>query len=501
MSSAEFLQILLRFQFGLSASFHYLFVPLSLGLLLCMTLMNTAYVRTGRYHLWLAARYWRRFFLLSWATGFITGYPLRWQLHDEWRFYTQAASPVLQQIFAMEGVIAPLMLLAIAAVVVCRGARSAKFQMVANWVLLGLMALQVVTILSVNAWMQDPVGVAFGLDGWRLSSLSQVLFSETSLHKIVHTLAAAMLTGAFFVLAMACGYIARNQHLEIYGASLKLAAWVSLGSVLIIGWSGHASAVNASQTQPMKFAAFEAHWKAEDGPAPLILFGVPDQEQGRNHYEVRVPFMLSLLTNGNFEPVQGIHDLTAQAKGKVALALSHPGDPNRAGWLKLHDDTAGRYGVQWSTLSPNERLAKVGKAAQPSVSLVFLSFRIMVASGLAMLVLSALVFINRNGLAEGRLPRLRNLIRLSWPLPWLATLSGWAVCEIGRQPWTVYERLPTFRSSNIPLLQDGVLTFMSMMVAGLFITVVFFMAFRAIHLAGPEREHWPRPWRLGLSRH
>lgn len=496
MSSTEFLHALLRWQFGLSAGFHFLFVPLSIGLLLCLNVLQTCYVRTGRIRFLHAARMWRRFFLLAWAVGVCTGYPLRWQLQENWGNYAQAASPVLAAIFSAEGTIGPLMLACVALTVWGRRMLSDQWHMVVGWVLLGLLAMQAFTILAVNAWMQHPVGVSFESGGWRLQSLAAILLNDMAWHKAWHTLSAAMLAGAMFVMAVSAAMIVHKRHPDAAAASMRVGAWVGLFGVVSVLWSGHLSAVGVAQAQPMKFAAFEAHWRQDEGPSPLVLFALPDEAHGINRHAVQVPYLLSLLSAGTLTPPPGIMDVGKRYEQRLAYALSVPDDPRQKGWLMLYKAASQRQPEAWAAWTPQERIAHVARMARPAVTPLFWSFRVMVASGLLLLALCVAAFVRREALACGRARWLLLLVRCGAPLPWVAILSGWAVAEMGRQPWTVYEELPTFHAMQAPALEHAVVQAFAMFGAALLIAALFVLACRAIYHAGPQarrsrgRRHW-----------
>lgn len=493
MNTVEFLQSLSRFQFGLNAGFHYLFVPLSLGLLLCVNILNTRQLAGQAVYDEQAGRLFTRFFLLTWLVGIATGYPLRWQLSEYWGAYGQAAKPVLKAIFEIEGLIGPLMLTGVALVAFGRRLLGTAAHTVAGWLLWILMLGQAFTILSVNAWMQSPTGVHFTGEVWALDSLRDILLSSATLHKVAHTLSAAMLTGALFVLWVACGYQRQGRHEGMNRSSIQVAAWVGALATAAVLLSGHESAAEVARTQPMKFAAMEAHWRAEPGPAPLVVFAVPDEAAGHNRFELRIPYLLSALTSGTVEAPQGIHDLVAVNEGKIAAALHQPESEALRGWHSLYESVAQRQGAVWSGLSMVQRLHLVAQASVPPVKGLFTAFHVMAFSGVLLALLMATVFVCRHGLSEGRYPALARVVRWSLPLPWLATLSGWGVAEIGRQPWTVYEQMPTWRASTLPSVPAAFQNFVLMLVIGLLIAVTFVWLARLIYRCGPQALviRWP----------
>lgn len=504
----------MRWQFGLSASFHFLFVPLSLGLLLCMNILQTLHVVTRRSAPQRAARFWGRLFLLVWATGLITGYPLRWQLMALWDQYLQTAAPVFKEIFAIEGLIAPLMIGCVIVLIGLRAWLPAWVTMALGWLLLVFMGIQSFAILSINAWMQHPHVVSYDSSAWHVPSVLPLLLNETALHKGLHTLSAAMLSGAFCLLAISSHFMVQRKHLATSHASFQVAAWVGLGAVVCVLWSGHWSAAGVSKTQPMKFAAFEAHWQADAGPAPLVVWARPDEAHDVNRQELAIPYLMSLLETGDLSSPPGIIDLTRGIEHKLqrmgpvhhepdpADRLQHmqlagldhslelPGQDEERAWLRLRESVAVRMGPAWDKLSAQAQISQVARAARPPVAAVFMAFRVMVGSGLLCLAVCLLVFFKRDSLTQGH--HLNWLRWLKWtaPLPWLAIISGWGVAEMGRQPWTIYEHLPTFQASSLPSLENGVLVFFAMLMAGAVLATAFMRLAKSIIATGPDAERW-----------
>lgn len=489
MPPQDFMLALHRVEFGLSACFHFLFVPLSLGLLLCINVLQSQYVATRREAFDQAARFWLRYFLLSWLVGAATGYALRHQLRGQWALFGEAAAPVLNRMLAIEGIIGPWMLATVCVLAVGRRLLHPVAYMVTGWLLLALMGVQANTILSVNAWMQHPVGLAFTTQGWQLISLSQVFLSETAINKTGHTLLAAMLTGAFFMLAVSAKDLLQQKTTPAWTASVQVAAWVAWISALCLLGTGHASTLTISHVQPIKFATFEAHWKAEPGRAPLVLFAMPDDTGHRNQYELRIPALMSWLIGRPSSP-PGIDDLSAATRAAVLQALRQPDHPDSQPWLMLRDKVAANLGDTWAGLSADGQAGYIAEAARPPLWPVFVAFRVMVFSGVLLCLLSGWVFKARHALARGQQRHLLALLRLAWPLPWVAILSGWTVAEMGRQPWTVYQRLTTARSFQAPALETGVLTAFGLLLGGLAISVLCLRIGRSIRQAGPECASW-----------
>lgn len=492
MSTPDFLLALLRLQFGVSASFHFLFVPLSLGLLLCVNVLQTQAILRGGAHLDRASRFWRRFFALSWVIGVCTGYPLRFQLQDNWGNYTESAMPVLERIFAIEGAIAPFMLASVLVLLLGRRLVGRYLHMASGWILLGLLCMQAWTILSVNAWMQNPVGVQFGPGSWRLESLSAILFSDTTLHKLWHTLSAAFVCGAVFVIATSAGFILRRQHMDVALSSFAAASWIGVVGVLSTAWSGHESAHGVAQHQPMKFAAMEGLWTREPGPAGLVLFGVPDPDRGLNQFEVKVPYLMSLLLSEMPEGPLGVRDLIERDR-QALLNVSLADDSQFSqGWSMLAKRIQQRDADAWANASDQQQAQWMAQETVPSVTPLFAGFRVMALIGL---LLAAACFLGAASIKAIRLGHRRwvlHLLKWSLPLPWVAILAGWMVAEVGRQPWVIYGRVSTHHALTAPSVDVAVLGVATMLFGGVLLSCVTWWAGKSILRAGPECDNWAK---------
>lgn len=503
MPSQDYWLALHRVEFGLSAAFHFLFVPLSIGLLFGINVLHSHHAVTRREASRQAARFWLRYFLLSWLVGAATGYALRHQLREQWSLFGDAAAPVLARVLQIEGAIGPWMLAAVALLAFGQRWLHPLARAVTGWFLFGLMTTQAHTILSVNAWMQQPVGFDTATARWQIDSLSQVLLSDTAINKTIHTLLASLLTGAFFMLAVASRDLTRHKTSPVWTTSVQVAAWVAPLSALCLLASGHASTLTVSQTQPMKFATFEAHWKATPGAAPLILFAVPDDAGHYNAHEWRVPALMSWLI-GRTQSPPGIDDLNVTTRLTVLQALKQADRPGHEPWRLLRDQVAAGWGPSWNSLSPDRQAEAIAEAARPPLWPVFVAFRVMVGAGLLLSVLSCWVFSARHQLAQGKHRRLLKLLRLAWPLPWIAILSGWMVAEIGRQPWTIYQHFTTARSFQAPSFAIGMFTVFALLAGGTVLSGLCLLIARLIRRAGPECESWlvfTSPPRLGQLRH
>ena len=182
---------------------------------------------------------------------------------------------------------------------------------------------------------------------------------------------------------------------------------------------------------------------------------MPDEANGVNRFEVSVPGLLSLLTTGTGPAPLGVQDLIARNEALAHRAVERPGLEATRGWLSLREEVAEREGATWLSLNQAQQDHLVARASVPPVTGVFAAFHVMVFSGVLLAALSVLVFTHRKALSTGRRPRVARLVQWALPLPWVATLAGWAVAELGRQPWTIYEHMPTWSAHALPTVADS----------------------------------------------
>jgi cytochrome bd ubiquinol oxidase subunit I len=497
MTPDPFVLMLSRIQFGLTIGFHYIFVPLTIGLIVAVAIMDTLRVTTGRHDWRRAARFWYRFFVLAWLIGMATGYPLRMQLEQQWAGYSVHAREVIHAVMGMEGMIAPAMVSLVLVLASLAHGQPALDRAVTRWVLATVMLIQAACIVTLNAWMQQPVGTELGAAGAQIVSLREIFFSATALAKIAHTLSAGLLTGAIFIAAVSSFYLLRKRHLEVSRISLSLAlpmAAIALGAVI---WSGHESARVVMKTQPMKFAAIEAHWEKEAGPSPLTLFAWPDAALQVNQFAVTVPKLMSWLATHSDASPAGIRDLLLAAEIRISLALRDPAAEAGAGWRQLYARTAA-IRADWPSLSDGERIAATARASVPSVPTLFAGFRLMAGCALVLAIVLGWALVCRRDVFEGRERLVLRLLCLVSPLPWLATFAGWAVAEVGRQPWVVYEQMATASAARLQPAPAAVVEFLTYVAAYGLLALLFFLIARFLLRAGPRRRLWNSTWRYRL---
>ena len=493
MTPDPFVLMLSRVQFGLTIGFHYIFVPLTLGLIVAVATMDSLRFATGNHEWRRAARFWYRFFVLAWFIGMATGYPLRMQLEHQWSGYSVQAREVIHAIMGMEGTIAPAMISLVLVLASLSHGQPAFDRAVTRWLLAAVMFIQAACIVTLNAWMQHPVGTAPGEAGVQIVSLREIFLSSTAVWKVTHTLSAGLLTGAIFIASVSSWYLLKRRHLEVARHSLRLALPMAALSLVAAIWSGHSSAREVMLKQPMKFAAIEAHWEQGAGPAPLTLIAWPDVGAQANRYAIEVPKLMSWLATHSDASPPGVRELVTAAEARIAAALHESGSAAGAGWRQLHARTA-QVDAGWHLLNEPQRLRATALASVPSVPALFASFRVMVGCALVLgFVLAAALLRGRALFEAGDRWRLR-LLWLCLPLPWIATFAGWTVAEVGRQPWVIYEQMTTAGAATLPPAARGLAEFATFGVAYAVLGLVFWRLTAWLLRMGPRRRAFS-PWR------
>lgn len=382
-----------RLQFAVATLFHFLFVPLTLGLVLLIAIMETQWVRTGDEEYKRMAKFWGKLFLINFAIGVVTGITLEFQFGTNWSGYSKYVGDVFGSLLAIEATVAFFLESTFIAVWHFGWNRlSPKLHCVTIWLVALGSNLSAYWILVANSWMQHPVGYAVRNGRAELTDFFAVITQPFALVTLGHVLSAAYVLAGFFVLGVSAYHLRKKQHVSFFTKSFRMAAVFTLiFSVLLVG-IGDLHGREMAKTQPTKLAAAEAVWETQKG-VDFHMFLIPDEKNERNSVEaLTLPKFLSRLALGDWD---------AQIKG-----------------LK-----------EWP------------KEERPPVSLVFWSFRLMVGLGFLFILVSAVVFWKRKNLdPDGWILK---LLPLMIPLPYLAAALGWIVTEVGRQPWIVYGVMKT----------------------------------------------------------
>jgi len=452
-----------RLQFGLTAMYHFLFIPLTLGLAVILGVMESVYVMTGR-EIWRRmTKFWGVLFGINFAMGVATGITMEFQFGMNWAYYSHYVGDVFGAPLAIEGLMAFFLEATFIGLFFFGWDKLSRVgHLAVTWLVALGSNLSALWILIANGWMQHPVGARFNPDTMRMevTDFSAVIFNPVAQAKFVHTVSAGYVTGAMFVLSISAYYLLRNRHVEIAKRSMTVAASFGLAAALSVVVLGDESGYTAGENQKMKIAAIEAMWDTQPAPASFTLFGLPDQGAHRTDYEVSVPWMLGLIATRSLSgEVPGINNLVAHAKERIRSGLiaydaldklraDRSNDSERA-LLTAHGEDLG-YALLLKRLRPdvlNATSADIDAAAWstvPAVSPLFWSFRAMVGLGFAFIALFAAAFYLAS---MRRLQASRTFLHIAmWmlPLPWVAGELGWYVAEVGRQPWVIEGVLPTF---------------------------------------------------------
>ena len=489
-----------RAQFALTAIYHWLFVPLTLGLAVIMGIVETKYYRSKDEFWKNAAKFWQKLFGVNFAMGVATGIILEFEFGTNWSNYSWFVGDIFGAPLAVEGIVAFFMESTFVAVMFFGWKKvSAGFHLASTW-LTGLGAtISAWWILVANAWMQYPVGCEFNPDTMRneMVSFTEVALSPFAIDKFCHTVISSWIVGAVFCVAVCCWYLMKNRHTKLATESMKIGIWVGLVAALLAGATGHKSAQSVGEVQPMKLAAMEALYNGgtDQGLTAIAWvnpFCQPDYaNEEAAPLKLEMPYALSFMaTNDIHGYVPGINDIlngytkpdgTKEpsvdekiARGKKAIeALAAY---RQAKFASSDDGSAAASHLK--VLKENMQYFGYGylrdkSEAVPPIPINFWAFRIMVGLGclfiLYFLVMLLLIYdipflsvFTRRLLASiGILPETmadapKRLTGLpSWhywaaialvPLAYIASECGWLVAEFGRQPWTIQDMLPTWAS-------------------------------------------------------
>ncbi|HEY0283599.1 MAG TPA: cytochrome ubiquinol oxidase subunit I [Rhizomicrobium sp.] len=451
-----------RLQFAVTALYHFLFVPLTLGLAILLGIMETVYVMTNR-PIWRdITKFWGALFGINFAMGVATGITMEFQFGTNWAYYSHYVGDVFGAPLAIEGLMAFFLEATFIGLFFFAWDKLSKIaHLIVTWCLAIATNLSALWILIANGWMQFPAGSRFNADTMRMevSNFMEVLFNPVAQAKFVHTVSAGYVVGAVFVLAISAYYLLRRRHVELAKRSMTVAVSFGLASALSVVVLGDESGYTAGLNQKMKIAAIEAMWNTEPAPASFTVFGIPDLKARTTHYEVKVPWVLGLIATRSADtPVPGINDLVALAEARIrngivaydALAKlkADRGNAELRRTLDAHVEDLG-YALLLKRFRPdvqNATEAEIVAAANstiPDVPVLFWSFRFMVGLGFYFIALFAFAFWLSAKRKLDAYPLFLKVAFWSLPLPWIAAELGWIVAEYGRQPWVIEGVLPT----------------------------------------------------------
>ena len=451
-----------RLQFAATAMYHFLFVPLTLGMVWLLVIMETVWVMTGKQVYQDMTKFWGKLFGINFALGVTTGITMEFQFGTNWAYYSHYVGDIFGAPLAIEGLMAFFLESTMIGLFFFGWDRLSRKQHLLVTVLLAVGSnLSALWILIANGWMQNPIGAEFNYHTMRMEMTDfwAVLFNPVAQAKFVHTVSAGYVTGAMFVLSISSWYLLRGRDVEFAKKSFRIAAAFGFASVCSVIVLGDESGYSVGESQQTKLAAMEAMWHTEPAPAAFNVIAWPNEAEMKNDWAIEVPWVMGLIgTRSVSKEIPGIHEIMAANRVRIvsgqqavvaldALRINR-GDTAAQAQLKAHQADLG-FGLLLKKYSANVAQATpamIDAAARdtiPKVAPMFWSFRIMVALGVAMLGLFGLALWAsiRGSFAANR--RLLKLALYCLPLPWVACEVGWFVAEYGRQPWTIYGVLPT----------------------------------------------------------
>ncbi len=452
-----------RAQFALTAMYHWIFVPLTLGLSFLCAFFESIYVRTGNKEWRSITKFWMTLFGINFAIGVATGIILEFQFGTNWSNYSWIVGDIFGAPLAIEGIFAFFLEATFFAVMFFGWDRvSKRFHLFSTWMVAVGSNLSAVWILVANGWMQNPVGMIFNPETARfeMDSFAAVVFNPVAVSKFVHTSSSGFLMGSLFVLSISCWYLIRGRHIQMAKKSIIVASVFGFLSASYVVFTGDESAYEVAQKQPMKLAAIEGLYKGETRAA-IVAAGIlnPDKKPGDNQdpflVKLEIPYLLSLLANRSLNSfVPGIDDLvygneeqkiegaaSKMAKGKLAI--------NDLAAFKQARKENNDQQAQISLAAFRKNQAHMGygylntpEEAVPPVAIPYYAFHIMVTLGTLFPLIFALFLFY--GLKDA-------ITQKKWLLPiglisgflgLMAQQSGWVVAEVGRQPWAINGLLP-----------------------------------------------------------
>lgn len=509
-----------RAQFAMTAIYHWLFVPLTLGLSFIIAIMETQYVRTKDEFWKRMTKFWMRLFGINFAIGVATGIILEFEFGTNWSNYSYFVGDIFGAPLAIEGIMAFFMESTFIAVMFFGWNKvSPRFHLTATWLTAIGASLSAVWILVANAWMQYPVGCTFNLETVRneMTSFWDVALSPVAINKFFHTVTSSFTLAALFVIGVSAWYLLRGREQKMASKSIAIASVFGFVFALLTAMTGDKSGAVIARVQPMKLAAMEALYDGEKG-APLTVVGVlrPEAERTNNdnafYFKWDIPKLLSLMSFRDGDAfVPGINDLVNGNPAYGILSTQEKMDRGRVAVNEL-----GRYRTALETgdeaviaeirgkFNPEtpegkvflrEHFAYFGygyldspQQTVPNVPLTFYSFRVMVGAGCFFILLLAMVwwFNRRDTLSKKRW--LLHTAVWTVPLAYLASQTGWIVAEVGRQPWVIQDLMPTgIAASKIPSSSVSVTFFIFLALFTALLIAELSILFRQIK-RGPENE-------------
>ncbi len=505
-----------RFQFAFTAMFHFLFVPLTLGLTWIVFIMECAYVRTGNVIYKDMTQFWGKLLAINFAMGIVTGITMEFEFGTNWAYFSRMIGGSFAPILAIEGITAFMLEATMFGLFFFTWNKISKLAHLTVTFLMAFGAsLSIVNILAANSWMQEPRAATFDVSSMtmNINSILGLYLNPLAQVRVAHVANAGFVTGAMFVMGISAFYLLKKRDTEFAKRSIGIAAAFGLCCSLSAAFYGDANGLLVSADEPEKMAAIEAQWTTQTAPAAWTMVALPSQKAEANRYAITIPYALSLIAThsltGTVEGMQQIMDgykprvinglLAYNAMVKIRQGINV--DKNQAifdqyqsdigfGFLAKHVDPS-------ATIATPELINKTVKTAIPNVATAFWTFRFMLGFwGIIFLLFLAGTFFS----LTQSLDKHRWFLRFALyaiPLPYLAAECGWVLAETGRQPWIIHYILPTFmgtssvNTASITTSLTGFIVFYAMLFT-LEIYLMFKYARKGPSCLGSQRYYFER---------
>ncbi len=387
-----------RWQFAITTVYHFLFVPLTLGLSILVAIMHTQYYRTNDLKYRKMTKFWGKLFLINFALGVATGIVQEFQFGMNWSEYSRFVGDIFGAPLAIEALAAFFIESTFLGIWIFGWDKLPKLlHLISIWLVAFASNLSAFWILVANSFMQNPQGFVLNNGRAEMVNFFDLITNPYVWHQFPHVVTAGITTAGFFVMGISAWHLAKKHDVDFFQKSFKYSVVYGLIGVLAVCGIGHAQGQFLMDVQPMKMAAAEAHWETED-PASFVAIAAIDEEAGENTFSIEIPNMLSFMTYNSFSgEVKGIHDLQAEYEAQYG---------------------EGNY--------------------VPQVTPLFWSFRAMVGAGglMVLLALIGVVLLKTGKLQNSKL--YLKVMLFAMALPYIANTTGWLITEMGRQPWIVY---------------------------------------------------------------
>ncbi len=460
-----------RAQFALTAVYHWLFVPLTLGLSFIVAFMETMYFRTGKEEWKRITRFWMTLFGINFAIGVATGIILEFEFGTNWSNYSWFVGDIFGAPLAIEGILAFFLESTFVAVMFFGWNKvNKKFHLISTWLVAIGANLSALWILVANAWMQNPVGMVFNPETARNEMVNfwDVLFNPVAVDKFLHTTSSGFVFASMFVMGISCWFLIKKREEQFARKSILIAGVFGLASSLFLAFTGDSSARTISKVQPVKFAAFEALSEGKKN-APIVAFGV--LKHGEKYigsknlpefvFKIEIPDLLSVLTGGDKDAyVPGIIDRVNGNPEKGIMSVTEKSEKGRTAMNYLleykkqkENKATERVNILMNKFQEKDfrdnyfryfgySYIKVPEDVIPDIYGSFYSFHLMVILGFFFIMLFALSLVF---LFNRTIEKQKWFLRIVWysiPLPLVASELGWILTEMGRQPWIIQDLMP-----------------------------------------------------------